>query len=1042
MNQEYKIIIPMDSEDEKEPKNIEINIGAKEEVIQNNNLFTINKRLLISILGLTIITLMPIFSYSQNTVSKQLVTYSVKNLDVDKFKDGTPITEAVNAEEWIRLNNEKKPAFCYFRYNKEYGKSYGKLYNYWAIKSPLGIAPEGWHIPNIYEMAMAINKSNIIDAEIKNTQLSKYDGIYLPNPIRMFIKDSILSNASGFCEKSGNFFGMPYNKSPNYNWWAGAWWINTELNEKGLVALKVKSMTETDAVDAEFEAQNQGFGYSAICFKDYFLPIKEDYKIEEISKMTVTYQSKNLDVDKFKDGTKINEAKTSEEWINFNKEMKPAYCYYKYNRYYGVNYGKIYNYWATISPLGIAPEGWHIPNILELMSAMGKTDIPKSSIETTDKIAYGGNICNPISKERLNFSEIQKFEELAGSKCESNGGFYLTSLNNKQNDKPWGGSWWSSNSIHGNNSLSPISLKISANPDNPYTKNIIFETSNFNEGCSILCFKDYKIDSAEIEKNVYIVASKKSNSLSIIDTITVNSISKKKINVYTTKDGTLLTEFLLLGNTYIQSYLKWGKTSDYFSNPDFKNLIIASLNTGLFLTNFKNIDWLNKKIVNNDQWIDSKFRSFELLFDLNTLPQNEKYFINIPELKIQQDLIIDTDGFASFKIDTAVLNYIDQLPYKNLNENNANKELSFQILNKYNKPFAGVKRYFYTNESVEKNSFNYNSSCNYVEVKNETVQLKANYYIDYGSTNYLVHSLYFPLMDSLIRHGRIIEASSAFDKSIRKLLPNYFSANENEWPNKQLRHKVNFDNLLAEIIFNFSGDPTSFLDAYKQADIKSKYIFKKAYYYFGQKSNELTKSLISLGTQTYNDYLLSSLLEYILELKDPIRIGAAKNVFDFKSPILFKLDQISLPEASYDGESDWVEPLKWVNKAIVLEPNNPLGYLYRANFKGCKKIQVYHDACTVSDWCINCKDLQKAYQLDQNRTKLSETDLVGFTFVDNLNTDNYYESFYKLECVNCQLCFYNICGGESKSKSIQTGKRGGKYYINKNGNKNYIKQKK
>lgn len=43
-----------------------------------------------------------------------------------------------------------------------------------------------------------------------------------------------------------------------------------------------------------------------------------------------------------------------------------------------------------------------------------------------------------------------------------------------------------------------------------------------------------------------------------------------------------------------------------------------------------------------------------------------------------------------------------------------------------------------------------------------------------------------------------------------------------------------------------------------------------------------------------------------------------------------------------------------------------------------------------------------------------------------------------MECVNCQLCFYNICGGESKSKSIQTGKRGGKYYINKNGNKTYI----
>ena len=97
-----------------------------------------------------IISMIRLLSYSQDTISKNGVTYSIKNLNVSTFKDGTPIIEAVNETEWIRLNNEKKPAFCYYNYKKNNDNNNGKLYNYWAMISPLGIAPEGWHIPNIY----------------------------------------------------------------------------------------------------------------------------------------------------------------------------------------------------------------------------------------------------------------------------------------------------------------------------------------------------------------------------------------------------------------------------------------------------------------------------------------------------------------------------------------------------------------------------------------------------------------------------------------------------------------------------------------------------------------------------------------------------------------------------------------------------------------------------------------------------------------------------------------------------------------------------
>lgn len=33
----------------------------------------------------------------------------------------------------------------------EYGMKYGKLYNWYAVNDPRGLAPEGWHIPSFME---------------------------------------------------------------------------------------------------------------------------------------------------------------------------------------------------------------------------------------------------------------------------------------------------------------------------------------------------------------------------------------------------------------------------------------------------------------------------------------------------------------------------------------------------------------------------------------------------------------------------------------------------------------------------------------------------------------------------------------------------------------------------------------------------------------------------------------------------------------------------------------------------------------------------
>ena len=85
-------------------------------------------------------------SYRSITIGEQV--WLGENLNVSHFRNGDPIAEARTAEELEKLGKEGKPAWCYYDNNAENGKKYGKLYNWFAINDPRGLAPIGWHTPS------------------------------------------------------------------------------------------------------------------------------------------------------------------------------------------------------------------------------------------------------------------------------------------------------------------------------------------------------------------------------------------------------------------------------------------------------------------------------------------------------------------------------------------------------------------------------------------------------------------------------------------------------------------------------------------------------------------------------------------------------------------------------------------------------------------------------------------------------------------------------------------------------------------------------
>lgn len=98
-------------------------------------------------LFLSVILFCTALIYAQSiTLGTQV--WMTKNLDVTTFRNGDRIPQAKTVEEWIFARENKQPAWCYYENKKKNGKKYGKLYNWYAVSDPRGLAPAGWHVPS------------------------------------------------------------------------------------------------------------------------------------------------------------------------------------------------------------------------------------------------------------------------------------------------------------------------------------------------------------------------------------------------------------------------------------------------------------------------------------------------------------------------------------------------------------------------------------------------------------------------------------------------------------------------------------------------------------------------------------------------------------------------------------------------------------------------------------------------------------------------------------------------------------------------------
>jgi uncharacterized protein (TIGR02145 family) len=148
-------------------------------------------------------------SYKTIKIGNQL--WMAENLTVSHFRNGDSIPEVKTPQSWNECYEKSSPAWCYYNNDTANGKKYGKLYNWYAVNDPRGLAPIGWHVPTDNEWQMLITACGGTGAAF--AELKKTNGFAaLPSGARYY-KDASFNHIGNIT------FWWTANRNDKWNAW-------------------------------------------------------------------------------------------------------------------------------------------------------------------------------------------------------------------------------------------------------------------------------------------------------------------------------------------------------------------------------------------------------------------------------------------------------------------------------------------------------------------------------------------------------------------------------------------------------------------------------------------------------------------------------------------------------------------------------------------------------------------------------------------------------------------------------------------------------
>jgi uncharacterized protein (TIGR02145 family) len=182
--------------------------------------------------------------------------WTVRNLDVVTYRNGDIIPEVKDPDEWGKL---KTGAWCYLNNDSTNGVIYGKLYNWYAVNDPRGLAPEGFHIPTIDQWKILVDflgGNNKAGKALKSTKGWENRG-----------NGSNSSNFNGLpggCRIGDTFQNLTLNNGIQSSWWSST--MNTyQFNQYKAWSCTLYFSSNYVGISDSSNTKN---GYWVRCIKD------------------------------------------------------------------------------------------------------------------------------------------------------------------------------------------------------------------------------------------------------------------------------------------------------------------------------------------------------------------------------------------------------------------------------------------------------------------------------------------------------------------------------------------------------------------------------------------------------------------------------------------------------------------------------------------------------------------------------------------------------------------------------------------------------
>lgn len=181
--------------------------------------------------------------YKVDLICNQQQLWTISNLKVSHYRNGEVIPQVTDPTVWEALTTG---AWCYYDNDPANEAVYGKLYNWYAVNDPRGLAPAGYHIPSSGEwlsLTSCLVNNNFTAAKMKDTSFP------------------FGSNSSGFTGLPGGsrYRGLFGGIGANGTWW-------TSSQSMSFAALTLGLLYNSDSVfltDGDMVG-----GFSVRCLRD------------------------------------------------------------------------------------------------------------------------------------------------------------------------------------------------------------------------------------------------------------------------------------------------------------------------------------------------------------------------------------------------------------------------------------------------------------------------------------------------------------------------------------------------------------------------------------------------------------------------------------------------------------------------------------------------------------------------------------------------------------------------------------------------------